>query len=97
MEQLPISEQEFLRLIESIDAEMRAENLPMHARPLQAVTRIGKRLKVRMMLAPPDKTTKLIYDWFDKRYANRLKKDFASENWPFCCAMIFTNLNFLKY
>jgi len=69
--------QDFLNLIESVDSEMRQENVPMHARPTQAVIRIGKRLKINLMIAPPDKTTRQIYDWFDNKYGNRLKIDFS--------------------
>lgn len=72
-----IDKQEFLNLIESVDSEMRQENVPMHARPVQAVIRIGKRLKIQLMIAPPDETAKLIYDWFNNKYGNRLKIDFS--------------------
>jgi hypothetical protein len=68
---------EFLKLIESVDSEMRHENVPIHARPLQAVMRIARKLKIQLMTAPPDETTKLIYDWFDNKYGNRLKIDFS--------------------
>lgn len=78
MEQFPMkNEIEFLNLIESVDSEMGKENVPIHARPMQAATRIARRLKIQLMIAPPDETTKLIYDWFDKKYGNRLKMDFS--------------------
>lgn len=72
-----IDKKALLDLIESIDAEMRQQNIPIHARPLRGAMRLADRLKIKLMLAPPDEITRLVSDWFKEKYGDRLKVDFS--------------------
>ncbi|MGD8306543.1 MAG: HEPN domain-containing protein [Ignavibacteria bacterium] len=83
-----LTDLEFENRISEIDREQREEKIPIYARPLNAVHRYAIKYKVQIMLGgfqlfkSDDKfdslnLTQTISDWYDKKYGNRLKKDFS--------------------
>jgi HEPN domain-containing protein len=83
-----LTESEFENRLSEIDREQRAENLPIYVRPLNAIHRYAVKYKVQIMLGglqlfkSNNKFDSLnlahtILDWYDKKYGNRVKKDFS--------------------
>jgi hypothetical protein len=77
-------EEEFQKLMEETDQELRAENVKTIGRPvagwLRISSRFGLRLRMNPSKRPPrddcytgDDLTFRIFDWFDHRYGDRLK------------------------
>lgn len=75
---------EFEKLMEQIDKELRAKEVPIHARPIHAIGEVGKRLKIGFIFAPqPAPAVAGRYDsntlaahinkWYDDHYGDRLK------------------------
>jgi SEC-C motif/HEPN domain len=67
------TEEEFGRLMEAIDQEMREEETPIRARSMEAVGKFTLGYSTSLMHKDP-LTTK-IHEWFDRRYGDRLKID----------------------
>ncbi len=75
-------ESEFQKLIETVDEHLKNRNIPIHARPIQAVIEIAKLLKIKEIPLVPIKyadnseTAEIvsrIHNWYEIRYSNRLK------------------------
>lgn len=60
-----------------IDNELKRDNVPIHARQMQAATRIASKLNCKMLLFPPDEFCSRIFEWFEMRYGNQLLIDFS--------------------
>jgi hypothetical protein len=83
----PKNELEFLGFIEDIDNELKRRNVPIHARPLCAVSEACVRLKTSMFFVPGgppipgdytgDSLSAHIDAWYQKKYGDRLKIDFS--------------------
>lgn len=67
------TEEDFDRLMEIIDQEMRAEETPIRARSLEAVGKFTLGYSTWSMHRDP--LTKKIHEWFNRRYGDRLKID----------------------
>jgi len=85
---LPATEIEFAALMERIDQKLTAEGYKIPQRPIHAVMVIGTEFAVPLPLTPPIPgmehpsfeywwVTKRILQWYDHRYGDRLKIDFA--------------------
>lgn len=83
-----LTDLEFENRISEIDREQREEKIPIYTRPLNAVHRYAIKYKVQIMLGgfqlfkSDDKFDSVnlahtISDWYDKKYGNRVKKDFS--------------------
>lgn len=78
---------EFIELIEKIDAQFKKNDVPIHGRPIEAVRECAKKLKIEIKLGPNCKAipgkynwetlTGHINDWYEKRYGERLKENFS--------------------
>jgi SEC-C motif len=67
------NEEDFRRVMESIDQEMRDEETPVRARSLEAVGKFT--LGYSTWLMHMDPLTHKIHEWFNRRYGDRLKID----------------------
>jgi HEPN domain-containing protein len=83
-----LTDSEFENRISEIDREQREEKIPIYARPLNAIHRYAVKYKVQIMLGgfqlfksdnkfDNPNLAHTISDWYDKRYGNRVKKDFS--------------------
>ena len=83
-----MNKKDFEAMMEEINKELRAKNVPIHARPIHAVGEAAKCLKTDVILAPlpaaaiEGHCNKLslaahIYDWYESRYGDRLKIHFG--------------------
>lgn len=81
---IPTTQEEFNRVMEIIDAQLRAANVQIHARSLHAATEYSKLFKLAIPIAPCPKNGRVgvytggdasahIRRWFDDRYGDRLK------------------------
>lgn len=79
-------ENEFCRLMDEIDQEMRVAEVPTHARPMRGWFLISARNGLNLRLFPEkrepspgvytgDDLTLRIFDWFDERYGDQTKID----------------------
>ena len=83
-----LTDSEFENRISEIDKGQREENIPIYARPFNAIHRYAVKYKVQIMLGgfQPFKSDNkfdsmnlayAISNWYDKKYGNRIKKDFS--------------------
>ena len=83
-----LTDSEFENRISEIDREQIEEKIPIYARPLNAIHRYAVKYKVQIMLGgfqlfksenkfDNPNLAHTISDWYDKRYGNRVKKDFS--------------------
>jgi hypothetical protein len=80
-----LSPVEFDLLVEEIDSELKAEDVPIHARPMKAVEKLSSRFHTRIVIARcapgvpgyhgNDGTWDRLDAWYKKRYGDRLKTD----------------------
>lgn len=79
---------QFEILIQEIDAELQKKGVPIHARQLQAIGEVSKKFKITLPVAPLSSgpipgnyqgasLSAHILEWFDNKYGDRLKIDFA--------------------
>jgi hypothetical protein len=79
------SEQEFIVLMEQIDAELRQAGVEIAARPLRTMAIVSERLNIALRLTEPDAVPTSgsyrgddlsirIHHWFNERYGDRLKR-----------------------
>src|SRR5438128_3648351 len=80
---------DFDAFMRAIDAEMRAENIPITAREISGFIRASSRLKADLRLMPlpkrgpiagvyaGDNLSLRILSWFQTKYGDRLKADFS--------------------
>lgn len=79
---------EFQCLMEKIDAQLKKDGVPIHARPLHATRYVSERLKTKIIVAQSsapaisgryDELTlgEHIHEWFSSRYGERLKIHFG--------------------
>lgn len=90
-------ESEFLNLIKEIDEGLKKQNIPIFQRPLQAIREISIRQKSSLNIVPHgpavpglytgDSLVAHIYEWYKKRYGDRLKLDAS----PGSAAIIIKN------
>lgn len=84
MTPIPTTQEEFNRVMESIDAQLRAANVHIHARSLHAATEYSKLFKLTIPIASCPKNGRAgvytggdasahIRRWFDDRYGDRQK------------------------
>jgi len=82
------SETEFGAIMENIDGELAKEQVPIHARPIRAVSFMSKRLDIALPLTASDATlipgcfspeqiSLRINQWMRVRYGERLKMDWT--------------------
>jgi len=83
-----LTDSEFENRISEIDRTQREENIPIYARAFNAIHRYAVKYKVQIALGgfqlfkSDDKYNSInlaqtISDWYDKKYGNRVKKDFS--------------------
>ncbi len=83
-----LTDSEFENRISEIDNEQRIENIPIYSRSLNAIHKYAVKYKVQIMFGgsrlfkSDDKYDSVnlahtISDWYDKKYGNRVKKDFS--------------------
>jgi hypothetical protein len=83
------TEEEFRKLMEETDNELRAENVKIVGRPIAGWLRISSRfglgLRMNSPKRPPrdgcytgDDLTLRVFDWFDRRYGDSLKMDLGA-------------------
>lgn len=87
MRSSPKTESEFLILIEEIDENFKSRKIPIYLRPIEAVREFVKRLGTSLKLGPACKAvpgkfsgeslTGHIFNWYSKKYGERLKIDFS--------------------
>lgn len=82
--ELPTSENEFKAMMEIVDSFLRQSEIPVHARPIRGWFEISRTLNLGLRMSPcqdraaiegiyiGDDLTIRIFDWFDKRYGNKL-------------------------
>ncbi|WP_238363794.1 hypothetical protein [Mesobacterium pallidum] len=81
-----VSDSDFEKQMLSIDAELKAEGVAPHARPIHAVRKFGMLHGKSMLIAKPSflpedvagpafEETKRIYDWYELHYGERLNVD----------------------
>ncbi len=81
---VPNNENEFMTMMEIVDAFLRSQEIPIHARPMRGWFEISKTLQLGLSLFPRQKTipspgvytgddlSLRIFAWFDERYGKRL-------------------------
>jgi hypothetical protein len=80
------SEQEFLEVMEQVDAELQNEQVPIQVRSIQAILKVGKRVGEGLIISPLPKTpvenvysgpslSTRISQWYKRRYGDRMKVD----------------------
>jgi hypothetical protein len=85
---LPETEEALAELLDRVDQQLVREGVPIHARELRAVMAIGTEFSIPIPLTPPIPgaehpsfqywwLTQKIYEWYRRRYGDRLKVDFA--------------------
>lgn len=83
-----LTDSEFENRISGIDIEQRKEKIPIYARSLNAIHKYALKYKVEIIVGgsrlfkSDDKYSSVnlaqtISDWYDKKYGNRVKKDFS--------------------
>jgi len=81
------SEFDFQNVMEALDNELRQEEVPVGARPIQGWFRISRRFGLGLTMFPQKKSPTpgvyvgddlalRIFEWFDRRYGDRLCMDF---------------------
>jgi hypothetical protein len=79
-------EQQFLSVMEQVDTELQNEQVPIQARPIQAISKMAVRVRENLIIAPlPKKPIENVYSgtslskrinqWYKDRYGERLKVD----------------------
>lgn len=82
------TKEDFESLIREIDSDLQKKNIPIHARELHAAKEVSKRLNITLPVAPLSSDpipgnyegaslSAHILEWFDNKYGDRLKIDFA--------------------
>lgn len=79
---------DFLKLIEEVNQTLIENNIPIFARPIHAIGKFAKRLKVSLPIGNSDgiflqeyvPLVEHIHEWFKERYGERLKSDFRIGN-----------------
>jgi len=84
---IPKNHNDFLKLIDKIDTELKKRNVPIYGRPIEAAREFAKKLKIEIKLGPNcqaipnrydgDSLAGHIYEWYQKRYGERLKINFS--------------------
>jgi hypothetical protein len=80
------NEHEFLEIMEQVDADLQSEQVPIHARSIQAISKMAVRVGENLIIAPLPKTpTENVYSgaslssrisqWYKERYGERMKVD----------------------
>ena len=80
------NEKQFLSVMEQVDAELQNEQVPIHARSLHAILKVGKRVGENLVIGPLPKTpvenvysglslSTRIVGWYERRYRDRMKVD----------------------
>lgn len=83
-----LNKEEFEKRIIAIDRELIKEDLPIYARPLNAMSRYAEKYKVGFPIAGLDllfdnesydemNLARKIHQWYENKYRDRLKKDFS--------------------
>jgi len=78
----------FEAMMEDVDLALRDEGVPIHARPIRAISEVSKKLNISLLVAPlqsnpipnqyeGENLSAHILRWFDQRYGERLKIDFS--------------------
>lgn len=85
---LPETEEALAELMDRVDQQLVREGIPIQARELRAVMAIGTEFSIPVPITPPISgaehpsfqywwLTQKVYEWYRRRYGDRLKVDFA--------------------
>lgn len=69
------TEEDFHRVLNSIDEEMRADSVPIPARQIKGWVKFSSRYGLRLKMSDP--LSRKIMEWFATRYGDKIKVDFA--------------------
>lgn len=69
------TEEDFKRVLDLIDAEMRSDGIPIPARQIKGWVKFSSRSGLRLKMNDP--LSQKVMDWFATRYGDKIKVDFA--------------------